>query len=139
MNMNIIDRSNYFRGSLLLIRKDRKISLPESELIKRIGKALGFEKRFCDDAIHDALENEHIPEIPPKFSTKELARKFIKDGLTLAAADNFIHPLEEKWLLSVVERNGLDVQWFHLQKKDTLERGHHSINLEVDNLTMALL
>ena len=132
--MNLFDRSNYFRGSLLLIRKDHKISLPESELMKRIGKALGFEKRFCANAIHEALDNEFLVDIPPKFSTNELAMKFIKDGLALAAADNFIHSSEEQWLISVVKRNSLDVRWYFAEKEKLMEKDYHHLHLEVESM-----
>ena len=136
MKMNVIDRSNYFRGSLLLIRKDHKISTPESEMMKRIGKALGFEKRFCANAIHEALENKFLLDIPPNFSTKELAMRFIQDGLMLAAADNFIHPLEEQWLLSIIERNGLDVHWYFNEKEKFLKKDLHNPHLEVESIVL---
>ena len=83
MNISIVDGSNYFKGLLLLIRKDRKVSESEIHLMQRIGKILGFEKEFCDTAITDILENTYIQDEIPLFSTKELAEKFIKDGLSI--------------------------------------------------------
>jgi len=132
--MNLFDRSNYFKGALLLVRKDRKISFPESELMKRIGKALGFEKRFCANAIHEALDNEFLVDTPPKFSTRDLAMKFIKDGLAIAAADNFIHQLEDQWLISVVKRNGLDVHWYFAEKEKLMKKDSQHLPLEVENM-----
>jgi hypothetical protein len=118
----------------LLIRKNCKISLPESELMKRIGKALGFEKRFFANAIHEALDNEFLVDLPLKFSTNELAMKFIKDGLALAAADNFIHPLEEQWLISIVKRNGIDVCWYFAEKEKLMKKDSQHLPLEVENM-----
>lgn len=136
MKISLLDASNYFKGLLLLIGKDRKISDPEIALVQRIGRAFGFEKVFCDNAIRDILENKFILDVPPEFSTRELAKKFIKDGLILAASDNEIHPSEEEWLLSVAEKNGLDTQWFSEESQST-EKGRdiHGV-LEVDALTV---
>jgi hypothetical protein len=136
MRITVIDASNYFKGSLLLIGKDRKITDPEIEMMHRIGKALGFEKKFCDTAIHDILENRYILDKPPEFSTKELATKFIKDGLTLASSDKEIHPFEEEWLLSTAKINGLDVEWFIQEKQKTVSRKSIQPYLEVDGLTV---
>lgn len=132
MKMNLIDRSNYFRGALLLLKKDNKISKGESELMQRIGKALGFEKNFCANAIHDVLENKYIPDMPPRFSSKELAMKFIKDGLAVAESDNFIHPSEDHWLISIARRNGLDGRWYLYEKEKTIKEGHQKLQLEVE-------
>jgi hypothetical protein len=139
MKINVIDASNYFKGLLLLIGKDRKITDPEIALVQRIGKAFGFEKVFCDNAIRDILENKFILNVPPEFSKKDLAKKFIKDGLTLAASDNEIHPSEEEWLLSVAERNGLDVQWFYEERRSREKGGDLNGVLEVDGLTVEYL
>lgn len=136
MKITVIDASNYFKGLLLLIGKDRKTTDPEIELMQRIGKALGFEKKFCDNAIHDILENRYILDRPPEFSTKELATKFVKDGLTIAASDKEIHPFEEEWLLSTAKINGLDVKWFIQEKQKTLNRKCVRTDLEVDQLTV---
>ncbi len=136
MKISMIDASNYFRGLLLLIGKDRKITDPEIALVQRIGKAFGFEKVFCDNAIRDILENKFILDVPPEFSRPELAKKFIKDGLTLAASDNAIDPSEEEWLLSIAERNGLDSQWFYKERQGTEKGiGVHGL-LEADGLTV---
>ncbi len=139
-NMNHItvrEGSDYFRGLLLLISKDRKISEPEIILMKRIGKALGFEKDFCNNAIHEILENKHVSIEPPKFSTNELAKKFIKDGLMLADSDNEIHAFEEVWLKTTAEKNGIDIELFLREKEIAAGRRRDlDDHLEVDDLTV---
>jgi len=123
MNIPIVDASNYFKGLLLLIRQDRKVSDSEVELMKRIGKALGFEKEFCEAAIAGILENEHVSHQPPKFSSRDLATKFVQDGLVLALSDNELHPSEIEWLKLAAELNGLDLQWFvKEQEKAVVEK-----------------
>ncbi|HMS64203.1 MAG TPA: hypothetical protein PKD83_02990 [Ignavibacteria bacterium] len=134
MKISIKDGSNYFKGLLLLISKDRKIKDPEIQLMKHIGKALGFEREFCENAIHEILENKFIIDDTPKFSTKELAVMFIKDGLAIANSDTEIHLAEEEWLRSAAEHNGLDLNWFQLEKKFAENRHHLPSKMEVDSL-----
>lgn len=136
-HITVREGMEYFRGLLILISKDRKISEPEIILMKRIGKALGLEKDFCDNAIREILNNKHILTDTPKFSTNELAKKFIKDGLTLADSDNEIHALEEAWLKSTAEKNGIDVEWFLREVENSAgRRRDHDAHLEVDGLTV---
>lgn len=120
LNINIIDGSNYFKGLLLLIRKDRQVTESEIQLMRRIGKSLGFEREFCDQAIRDILDNEYIEDTPPKFSSTALAEKFVKDGLAIACSDQVCHPAEETWLRTVCILNGLDEQWFRATKAQML-------------------
>lgn len=136
MDISILDGSDYFKGLLLLIRKDRKITASETALMKRIGKALGFEPQFCENAIHDILENKFIIDTPPVFSTKELASKFVKDGLAIAFSDRQVHPLEDEWLQSTAEKNGLDLNWYHQERLNASNRKEVPPRLEVDELTI---
>ena len=108
MTISVLEAGEYFRGLLLLIRKDRKTTQPEIGLVKRIGKSPGFADDFCDNALAEILENEFIVEESPLFSTKELAIKFVRDGASIAFADGEAHPHEEAWLQVVAEKNGLD-------------------------------
>ncbi len=108
MDITVIQASEYFRGLLLLIRKDLKTTQPEIDLVKRIGKSLGFAEEFCVNAVSEILENPFIVEEPPLFSSKELAIKFLRDGVSIALADGEAHPREQQWLRSVSEKNGLD-------------------------------
>ncbi len=134
MKISILDGSNYFKGLLLLIRSDRKITDSEIALMKRIGKSLGFEREFCDNTINQLMENKYIIDELPEFSSKELAVKFIKDGLFIAFSDNEAHPLEEKWLESVSDKNGLDFAWFHNEKTEASKRRAVPMMMEVDGL-----
>lgn len=136
MKISVLDGSNYFRGLLLLIRKDRKIDEFEAVMMERIGMKLGFEKEFCTRAIHDVLENVHIVDEAPLFSSKEIAKKFIQDGLTIAFSDSILHPAEEKWLMETVDKNGLDQHWFFKQREIMSNKCEFPERLEVDDLTM---
>jgi hypothetical protein len=137
MTISVKEGSEYFRGLLLLISKDHKIADAEIVLMKRIGKALGLERDFCDNAIQEILDNTFIINEPPIFSSSELAIKFIKDGLTLAGADNETHGFEESWLKSAAEKNGLAEEWF-LRERGLALDGKRDLgaHLEVDDLTV---
>jgi hypothetical protein len=136
MNISILDGSNYFKGLLLLIRKDQKVTPSEVALMTRIGKSLGFEKDFCDQAIRDILDNAYIVDEPPEFSTPTLAEKFINDGLVLAASDGEIHPLEEEWLIHTASKNGLDLSWFQTVKEKILNASDVLSLLQADELSI---
>jgi len=131
-----MDASEYLRGLLLLIRKDRKITEAENRLMKRIGKTLKFEREFCDNAICEILENKHILDAPPEFSTDELAMRFIKDGLTLAFSDKDVPAFEAEWLRSIAEINGLDEEWFIREWANASNRKDVPVHLEVDDLSV---
>jgi hypothetical protein len=136
MNVSIADGSNYFKGLLLLIRKDRKVSDQEVILMQYIGKMLGFEKEFCDNAIRDILENDYIEDTPPQFTVKELAEKFVKDGLAIAFSDSECHPTEEAWLRSAAVLNGLSEEWFQ-EAYSTAEKNQYSpVPMEAQNITV---
>lgn len=134
MDISVLDGSSYLKGLLLLIRKDHKISKDEHALMTRIGKTLGFEKTFVENAIQEILNNRYITSTPPVFSSRELAEKFITDGFIIAASDREIHPHEESWLLSVAGKNNIDQEWVSNEKKNILQKKKHERQLEVDNI-----
>ncbi|MFA6455408.1 MAG: hypothetical protein WCW40_01205 [Bacteroidota bacterium] len=134
MNISIMDGSAYFKGLLLLIRKDRVVTTPEIQLMKRIGKTLGFEREFCDTAIQDILVNDYIIDIIPEFSSKALAEKFVKDGLSIAFSDNELHPSEEEWLRTAAEKNRIDSSWFQQEHDKAAIKRELPAVLEVDDV-----
>lgn len=136
MNITVVDRSNYFRGLLLLIRKDLIVTEPEIQLMRRIGKKLGFEREFCENAIHEVLENTYLIDQPPQFSDPVLAVKFIRDGLALAFSDHKVPVAEEKWLRSTAEKHGLDLDWFRSEYIKASRGKELPERLEVDDLTI---
>lgn len=137
MNISPIDRSNYFRGLLLLIRKDRTVTEPEKDLMMRIGKALGFDREFCEMAIREILDNIHIEDEPPKFQEKALAEKFIRDGLAVGFCDHDrLHTHEEEWLKRTAEKNGLNSEWFDLQLKSAMLNQEMMNDLEAYHLAV---
>jgi hypothetical protein len=138
MNITLLDRSNYFRGLLLLLRKDQKIATSEIDMMKRVGKSLGFDAEFCDNAIREVLSNIHIKDMPPMFSSKGIAMKFIKDGFFVALADNEVHPSEEQWLRAVAERNEVDEDTLLRLHQKVMREREENVTLEADNLAVVM-
>ncbi len=134
MNITVLEASEYFRGLLILIRKDLKTTQHEINLVKRIGKSLGFEDEFCANAVSEILENPFIAEESPLFSKKELAIKFLRDGVFIAWADGEAHPREEQWLRSVAEKNGLDPEILSEELKKP--KGAPGAPLEAEDLVV---
>ena len=112
MNITIKDKSTYLKGLLLLIAKDSKIDAEEEKLVLKIGKLLGFEKKFCQTAINEILINEFIDDTPPEFSNKNFAQCFIIDGIKLAFADGNFHPNEINYLRQTAIKNDFEEEWF---------------------------
>ncbi|MBE2228917.1 MAG: hypothetical protein IAE93_16290 [Ignavibacteria bacterium] len=137
MKISKIDSSNYLKGLMLLIRKDHRITETENILLMRIGKSLGFDAEFCEKTINDILNNNFIEDTPPLFAEKELAVKFIKDGLAVIFSDNIIHPAEEEWLIATAVKNDIDLARFYEFKKEYAARQEKMARLEVDDLIVS--
>jgi hypothetical protein len=111
VRISLADRSLYYKGLMLLIRKDRKIHDEERNMMIHIGKMLGFESGFCENAIEEIMDNKHIIDSPPLFSEQGIALCFVRDGLRLAKSDQQIHKAEIAWLEAVADKNGLSSLW----------------------------
>ena len=136
MIISLVDRSMYFKGLLLLIRKDLKIHQEERNMVMRIGKVLGFEESFCKNAITEILDNKYIVDEPPRFSNPDIAKCFIKDGLRLAIVDGQVHRKEVAWLKAVAEHHGLDETCYQEALKAVLDHlsGEPICSLEAEYL-----
>jgi hypothetical protein len=121
MIINPIDKSNYFKGLLVLVSKDKDISKNESELIKKIGNILGFNHDFVDKAIKNFFKNKYIVEDPPLFSSFIFAEMFLKDGITLALTNKVLNLDQIKWLTAAASKNNLSLQWLFIELENHLE------------------
>ena len=111
MKASLIDRSKYYRGLLILIGRDRIIGRSEHTLMLQIGKMLDFDKRFCEAAITNLLENKHITDEPILFDESLIAQCFLRDALRLALIDKELHSQELSWLKSIAQTNNLADKW----------------------------
>lgn len=117
MKISLLDRSLYLKGLMLLLRKDGQIRDRERKIVLRIGDILGFDDGFCRQAIAEILENKYIIDVPPRFSTPDVARCFIQDAVRICRLEKDIHESETDWLKLVARENNLDMAW------DSLMRG----------------
>ncbi|MCZ7603437.1 MAG: hypothetical protein QY331_03560 [Melioribacteraceae bacterium] len=135
MKLNVIDRSNYLKGLLVLISKDKKISEDEKNFIMSIGNKLGFDKEFTEEAIDTLLDNEYISQEPPLFSDQEFARSFIEDGISVAITDNQFSQLEIGYLTSIAKKNKVDNQWL-VQQLSTAEHASSNESFYIPHLSV---
>jgi hypothetical protein len=135
MQLNQLDKSNYFRAMLLLSGKDKKISNEERTFIDMLGQKLGFEESFRRQAINSFFENDYIKNEPPQFSTPEIAKSFIRDGIKLIKTDPKLHQQEIDWLVKVAFVNGIDETFIYdeLAKSENLRLTETEKQLEIDN------
>jgi hypothetical protein len=105
------DRGKYYRGLLVLVRRDRVIHRRERDMMLRIGRLLDFDERFCVDTLDDLLTNRLITDKPIVFSRREIAECFLTDAVALAGCDDHVHPHELAWLRSIARANGLAGGW----------------------------
>ncbi len=133
MRLSELDRSNYFRAMLLLSGKDRKISKSEQNFIDTLGEKLGFEKSFTKSAVNTFFSNEHIPNEPPRFSNREIAESFIRDGIKLIIEDPKINQDEVDWISNVARVNGINENWiFDLIEKERLSQVYENVPIKLE-------
>jgi hypothetical protein len=111
MELNFQEKGNYLRGLLILIGKDNIIDNKERRKVLEIGEKLGYDPKFCDDAVNEFLENSYISMEPPIFSSKIIATQFLKDSINLSIVDNDLHTDELEWLEKVASKNGISSEW----------------------------
>jgi hypothetical protein len=112
MTLSPRDRINYFKGILHLnIGKSDSQKLEEKELRNWI-ETLQFDSQFFEFAIRNLVNNEAVFEDPPVFSSKEVAKVFVRDGIRIAFKRKKFEAAEFEWLYQVLKKNLLEEQWF---------------------------
>jgi hypothetical protein len=111
MRLSQVEKSHYYKGLLVLLRRDRIVHAREKDLMLQIGEILGFDKRFCESTIDELLSNTNITRDPVYFSDEIIKECFFRDALRLALVDGNFHPSELRWLRKVAHFNGLTDQW----------------------------
>jgi hypothetical protein len=106
MTLSLREKSNYYKGLLILSRRDRIISEEEKELLLQIGELLGFDRRFCETTINELLGNAHISRKPILISDPGLRESFFRDAIRVAYSDGTAAPVELRWLRNTAHANG---------------------------------
>jgi hypothetical protein len=104
-------KSQYYKGLLVLLRRDRMVDSREKDLMLQIGGILGFDQRFCEATIDELLSNTHITREPILFFDERIKECFLRDALRLALVDGNLHPSELRWLKKIARSNGLTDPW----------------------------
>jgi len=134
MNIPIIDRSNYLKGLFITAKLDGNLNKKEKELLKEISDQLGFSRDFYEETVRNLLRNKYIKEEKIKFSSKEIAKSFIEDALTISLSDGKLNESEIKWLKQISELNGIEQEF--------IEKNFDKIELKTinnSNIKTALL
>ena len=105
MSLNIMDRSLYFKGLLILSRIDKNVSTQEKEILKNVGNSLGFNKEFSESTINEVVNNKHLKDEPLKFSNQQIANMFLRDAIKLAFCDSNLDEKEYNWILECAKMN----------------------------------
>jgi hypothetical protein len=132
MANNYLDRSNYVKGLLLLIGKDKKITNTERDFLHKIGKTLSFNKKFIENAIDELFENKYLGNEPPVFSQKQYAEAFLRDAIKVGFVDNDLSNEEFDWLQSIAVSNGLSNEWLKNELEDHLSGKHSGESQELE-------
>jgi hypothetical protein len=136
MTNNYLDRSNYIKGLLLLIRKDKKITDEERDFLYNAAVTLSFNKKFIERAIDELFENEYLGDEPPVFSQKHYSEAFLKDAIKLAFVDNELSSEEFDWLQSIAVSNDLSNEWLRNELEHYLsgQESHRAEVLEIERI-----
>jgi len=143
MSMTLADRSDYFRGLLLLTRKDSVITNEEKAVLLRLGELLQFNREFCEHTIRNLLQNPYFDEKPPFFSNRECAEMFLLDGIKVAFADHNLHKKEYAWIQEIAVKNDISLEWLSDRLSEFLnETDFNRNNFEIERystqMTIAL-
>jgi len=112
MILTEIDKGKYLRGLLVLSKKDRQLTQEEKNIVKEVGSYLGYDSEFIQESLQNILGNKYVKDEPVIFSSSEIAKHFINDGLKLSFCDTE-SPVEElKYMTKVAEVNKIDDAWF---------------------------
>mgnify|MGYP001588017921 CR=1 FL=1 len=115
------EKSEYFRGLLVVMAADGDVHDLEKETIRRVIEPFGFSKEYIEESMADILQNIHVSHAAPVFRSRQHALSFLCDALTIAFADGEMHMAEQSWLVSAAEANGIASEWLAAQMAGTLD------------------
>jgi len=138
MKLPLAEKSEYYKGLLVLSRRDRIIDDRERDFLIRVGERLDYDRRFCEATVDELLTNAHISRIPVVFSSDVIKECFFRDALRVALMDGCIHPAELRWLQQTAQANGKSNQWLDSLIREFSEKPElrdPNLPLEIQNLT----
>jgi uncharacterized tellurite resistance protein B-like protein len=113
--LSLRERSEYFRGLLLVMAADGELHDAERELIKHAISPFDFSAEFVEESIESILKNKHVSQVPPRFESQANACLFLRAALDIAFGDGVLDETEEKWLRATADLNGIAAEWLEEQ------------------------
>lgn len=113
--LDLRERSEYFRGLLLVMAADGELHPRERKLIRESIAAFDFSPEYIDESMNSILQNNHVSLSPPVFSSVIHGKRFLSDALDIALADGILDENEEKWLRKSAEANQISMEWLEEQ------------------------
>jgi DnaJ-domain-containing protein 1 len=113
--LSLRERSEFFRGLLLVMAADGELHDAEQELIKHAISPFDFSAEFVEESIESILKNKRVSQVPPRFERQGNARFFLRAALDIAFADGVLDETEEKWLRATADLNGIAAEWLEEQ------------------------
>lgn len=113
--LSLRERSEFFRGLLLIMAADGELHAAEQELLRQAIAPFDFSPEFVTESIQAILRNKHISQVPPRFETQAHARLFLRAALGIAFADGVLDESEEKWLRATADLNDIPAEWLEEQ------------------------
>jgi hypothetical protein len=132
MRIHPLDTSNYFRGLLVLVSREKQINQRERTLLKKMGRFLGFNQDFIDSAIDDFINNKYVKTEVPLFSNCAVVELFLKDGIKLAFANDTLTIKQIEWLMAIAITNKISKQWFFIELENYIENCSAEYNEEFE-------
>jgi hypothetical protein len=130
MKLPLSVKSDYFKGLLVLSRRDRVIDNRERDFLIRVGEVLDFDRRFCETTIDELLSNVNITRNPIVFADEDIKESFFRDALRIAFSDGYVHATEFRWLRTMAHANGKSDEWLDAIVREFSET-HDTQNLWV--------
>jgi hypothetical protein len=118
MVLNAVDKSNYIKGLLVLIRKRNTIEEPINSTVKHMTEILDFNQEIIDDSMKGLTTNKFIVDDPPRFSGFKIAESFLKDGIHVAFLDGILNFKQVEWLINTAKKNNLSEQWIFIELEE---------------------
>ena len=118
MVLNALDKSNYLKGMLVLMKKRYTIEETIDRTVKYMTELLDFNQAIIDKSIKALMTNNSIVDDPPTFSDFQIAESFLKDGIHVVFLDGTLNFKQIDWLINTAKINNFSEQWIFIELEE---------------------
>ena len=118
MVLNALDKSNYLKGMLVLMKKRYTIEETIHRTVKYMTELLDFNQAIIDESIKALMTNNSIADDPPTFSDFQIAESFLKDGIHVVFLDGTLNFKQIDWLINTAKINNFSEQWIFIELEE---------------------